>query len=189
MGWATTKAMSVLNKIRYRRTLNKKTTCEKHGKLLVISLIVLGIIIGSTSTFITLEVKSTLSDLYSGNRIVVKAGVSPTPKALASAPSDVRGEEILPTAEELSEKIFALESSRGKNDYCKTIGKVNGYGYRQNAKERVCFNFQEEVRGYVIDWIKEHREEGMSDAELLCHYNQGTVSESCDYYQKSLLIN
>ncbi len=54
--------MSVINKInRSRRVLRKSqlTTVQKHGKILVVSLILLGMIIGSSYTYIYLELSKT----------------------------------------------------------------------------------------------------------------------------------
>ena len=190
MGDTAQKVMSIINKIAYkRRTLKSKSLVAKHGLWVVVGLVSLGLIIGITGTFVYFEGQRFLTDLNKGSRIVVHAAVQATPKANASVQSDAQVEEKSSTsAEELADKIFALESSRGKNDYCKTIGKVNGYGYRQNAKERVCFNFHEEVKELVEGWVANHQTQGLTEAQLLCHYNTGQATDDCDYYQKSLLI-
>ena len=190
MGDVITRAMSILNRIAYkRRTLQKKSLVAKHGLAVVISLVILGAIIGSTSTFITLTAKDIWTEQVKGGHIVVKAVVSPTPKANASVQSDAQVEEKSSTsAEELARKIYQLESSSDKNDSCHSIGKHNGFGFRQNKMENVCFNFTEEVRELVIDWIIDHKEQGLSDAQLMCHYNTGTPSDTCEYYVKSLTL-
>jgi hypothetical protein len=81
---------------------------------------------------------------------------------------------------EIVDKIYTLESSDGKNDSCNKIGKFNGYGYRQNTSEWICYNSHEEVRELVINWVLSHLKT-MSIEQAMCHYNQGTVSDSCTY--------
>lgn len=74
-------------------------------------------------------------------------------------------------------RIYTLESSQGKRDGCKKQGKVNGFGYRQNAREHVCFDYFEEVAYYVDIWL----EEKLKDHDLataLCGYNLGFQSEN-----------
>jgi hypothetical protein len=81
---------------------------------------------------------------------------------------------------EIVNKVKVLESSNGLNDGCKRYGKVNGYGYRQNSKEWICFNSESEVRGYVAELFEKRLKE-MSLEESLCMYNQGIKTNNCDY--------
>jgi hypothetical protein len=84
--------------------------------------------------------------------------------------------------EELADRIYLLESSRGKNDQkCERIGKHNGYGFMQGVNRNFCLESDDEVRKLVIKWIKDKKEKGFSDKELLCYYNKGIVTESCGY--------
>jgi hypothetical protein len=82
-------------------------------------------------------------------------------------------------------KVYALESSRGKNDGCRDIGKFNGFGYRQNKNEHICFDTFEEVVGYVDAWFtKQLKTKTLEQA--LCWYNEGKDKASCEYSSKFL---
>jgi len=72
-------------------------------------------------------------------------------------------------------KIYTLESSQGKRDGCKNQGKVNGFGYRQNARERICYDYFEEVAYYVDIWFEE-KLKTYDLATALCGYNLGFQS-------------
>mgnify|MGYP001559570464 CR=1 FL=1 len=86
-------------------------------------------------------------------------------------------------------RIFGLESTWGKNDGCKTKGLgFNGYGYRQNSFEWVCYPTQEEVRQHVINRIKELTVD-MDLETALCYYNTGYKVKGCNYYKNYLSIN
>src|SRR5690348_4227672 len=39
----------------------------------------------------------------------------------------------------IADKIYQLESSGGKNDGCRKLGLYNGYGFRQNTSEWMCY--------------------------------------------------
>jgi hypothetical protein len=80
----------------------------------------------------------------------------------------------------IADKIYTLESSNGKNDSCKNLGLFNGYGFRQNSFEWVCYNSHEEVRELVINWLTKHIKDG-DIASSLCLYNQGKVTDQCTY--------
>lgn len=88
----------------------------------------------------------------------------------------------------LRRAIYQLESSsgtKGTDQGCKAKGLVNGYGLNPGS----CYKSQEEVAGLVEHWIQRHIDEGMTDAQLLCHYNTGTPSDDCEYYQNYLKLN
>ena len=87
------------------------------------------------------------------------------------------------------DKIYTLESSNGKNDSCAANNKgVNGFGYRQNAHENICFNAHETVRALVIDWVTDKLNAQWSVSSLLCYYNQGRRVNDCPYYQNYLKL-
>jgi hypothetical protein len=113
-------------------------------------------------------------------------------KAAMEAPVEEPVAEEVPRVDEevedVADTIFALESSKGKNDGCQRYGKWNGYGYRQNSSEFVCFESRDEVRGYVMGWIKEKRSIGMTTDEMLCYYNTGVRSSSCWYSGQAKLL-
>ena len=72
-------------------------------------------------------------------------------------------------------RVYTLESSAGKNDGCRLLGKYNGFGYRQNTREHACFDYFEEVAYYVDNWFEE-KLQTYSIAESLCGYNLGFQS-------------
>ena len=80
----------------------------------------------------------------------------------------------------IADKIYTLESSNGKNDGCNNLGLFNGYGYRQNSFEHICYGSHEEVRQLVINWLEKHIKEG-NITQALCLYNQGLNENSCTY--------
>lgn len=87
----------------------------------------------------------------------------------------------------IADKIYTLESSGGKNDSCKNLGLVNGYGWRQNTFEWQCYSTHEEVRGYVIDWLTRHIKNGDIESAL-CMYNRGIDEKSCTYSMNYLTL-
>jgi len=90
--------------------------------------------------------------------------------------------------QEIVNKVKIKESSSGLKDGCKRYGKVNGYGYRQNSKEWICYESESEVRGYVADLFEERLKE-MSLEESLCMYNRGIKTKDCPYAKEVLSIN
>ena len=85
-------------------------------------------------------------------------------------------------------KIYALESSRGKNDSCRNIGQYNGFGYAQSTFTWNCFESFEVVVDKVDNWITQRKEEGLSNAQLLCYYNQGLKLNDCPYFRNYLKV-
>lgn len=84
---------------------------------------------------------------------------------------------------ELAEYIYLKESSKGKNGLkkCLAIGKVNNIGYGVYGTNWTCFKDHAEEMSVLNEWIKEKKNKGMTDKELLCIYNTGTRTESCKY--------
>lgn len=89
-----------------------------------------------------------------------------------------------PSVQEIADKIFILESSGGINDSCRLKGMWNGYGYMQSKFYDECFNSQKEVRGFVENWIKDKLDKNYKTAELVCFYNRGIKTDSCEYATK-----
>lgn len=84
--------------------------------------------------------------------------------------------------------IYGLESTWGKNDGCLAKGLWNGFGFRQNSFEWVCYGSFEEVSGLVREWVDTMRGKGYTIPQLLCYYNQGRIQNDCPYYQKYLTL-
>jgi hypothetical protein len=88
---------------------------------------------------------------------------------------------------QIADKIYTLESSGGKNDGCRDMGLFNGYGYRQNSFEHVCYGSHEEVRSHVIAWLEQNIKGG--DIErALCKYNRGINEAGCTYSMNYLTL-
>lgn len=81
---------------------------------------------------------------------------------------------------EIADKIYFLESGRGKNDSCRKLGLYNGFGFRQSSFEWKCFSSHEEVRMLVINWLIDNiSKHGLEKA--LCLYNRGIAEKGCRY--------
>lgn len=79
--------------------------------------------------------------------------------------------------------IYFLESTSGKNDFCKESGKFNGYGYRQNSSENKCYDTFAQVTDKVNEWLEDRlATNGNNLVEAICFYNKGIQGlEVCDY--------
>jgi len=97
---------------------------------------------------------------------------------LASPSAMIRSAEFNVGA--IADKIYTLESSNGKNDGCRDLGLYNGYGYRQNSFEWVCYKSHDEVRQRVITWLTKNIKEGNIE-KALCLYNRGLNETGCRY--------
>ena len=86
--------------------------------------------------------------------------------------------------EQLKDYIWFKESTRGKNNYskCEAIGEVNGIGYGIPGNGKyMCFEDHAEEMKVLETWIKNKQAQGMTNKGLLCLYNRGIVSETCNY--------
>lgn len=80
----------------------------------------------------------------------------------------------------IADRIYTLESSNGKNDGCRKQGLYNGYGFRQNSREFMCYASPDEVRGHVITWLLQNIKDGNVE-QALCYYNRGIRETGCTY--------
>jgi len=88
---------------------------------------------------------------------------------------------------QIANKIYTLESSGGKNDSCRNMGLYNGYGFRQNSSEHICYTSHEEVRSLVIEWLTINiGKYGLEKA--LCRYNEGINETGCTYSANYLTL-
>jgi hypothetical protein len=90
---------------------------------------------------------------------------------------DVKKDNI----DQIADKIWLLESTRGKNNYskCEAIGKINGIGYGISGNGKYqCFNSHDEEMQVLIGWIIDKRAKGMSEREMICLYS-GNNYEGC----------
>lgn len=99
--------------------------------------------------------------------------------------------DILNTLKHASivKKIYALESSQGLNDGCKTKGLFNGFGFMQQDDHDpwMCFASLKEVAEKVDSWL-ETQLSIKTLPQALCYYQSGTPSNDCKYYQKFLAL-
>jgi hypothetical protein len=90
----------------------------------------------------------------------------------AQVAENVKGQTSASSIKEIADKIHLMESTNGTAKVglhvtCKNRGLSNEYGYNPPT----CYKDYATVRKIVEDWIQSHREQGMSDAELLNHYS------------------
>jgi hypothetical protein len=89
----------------------------------------------------------------------------------------------------ISDTIWLLESSRGQHNYskCEAVGKINGIGWSIDGTGKyTCFNNHEEEMVVLGKWIQDKINKGFSEKELLCYYNTGKVSSTCNYISNML---
>jgi len=97
-------------------------------------------------------------------------------------------EEVKPaekTNKELVATIHKNESANGTAKSglhltCKAKGMSNEYGYNPPT----CYKDNATVEKLVDAWITDHKAQGMTDNQLLCHYATGTASNDCSYLKK-----
>jgi hypothetical protein len=82
--------------------------------------------------------------------------------------------------------IYGVESGFGKNDWCRSRGGFNGYGYAIPN----CYKSVEEISLLVSAWLyNEMKVKGLNFYEATCLYNSGKISEDCDYAHKVLYFD
>lgn len=85
--------------------------------------------------------------------------------------------------------IYALESSRGKNDFCRNnnLGYA-GFGVLDNNRKIVCYETFAKAAERANYWFNQlHPENSLVSA--LCQYNLGTPAlANCQYYQDFLSL-
>lgn len=70
--------------------------------------------------------------------------------------------------------IYGLESSFGRADGCRAKGLYNGFGYRQNSSEWVCYRTFNEVVDHVEAWVEQHSD--LPLGQMMCLYNAGDAN-------------
>jgi hypothetical protein len=86
-------------------------------------------------------------------------------------------------------KIYGLESSWGRNDYCRQSGKgYGGFGVMNN-KEVVCYESFEKAVERAEYWFENALKIAKGDlATALCYWNLGELQVNCKYYQAFLTL-
>lgn len=100
-------------------------------------------------------------------------------RVLLSPKNKIPGKTTYVNLGDIADKIYTLESSRGKHVNCPS-GTYNGYGWRQNSSEWICYQSQEEVREQVIAWLSKTLSKHTLE-ETLCIYNRGINESGCTY--------
>lgn len=113
--------------------------------------------------------KTNVMAIFEPKTVIIQVAEAKTAKSEVITKQEDSKEK---TAEELADYIHFKESTSGKaksglHITCKNKGLSNEYGYNPPK----CYDNNDQVRLIVIDWIKRHRAEGLSDEELLRHYS------------------
>lgn len=162
------------------KTYNKKTRLNKAKQFLEKLLVDIFVIIGALSILnFACNVTKEAGEFYFSTKTVRISIVEPvkasSPVSSDFIPQDKR--EVNPSlpVQNMMEIIWTNESSKGKNNYskCETLGKINGIGYGIWGDNWMCFDSHTEEMKTLEKWITEHKEQGMNDTELLCHYSGG----------------
>lgn len=173
----------------------RQLTKKVYLKTRIYLIILISIVIGASYMFVYEEISELRSDYREAMQIWdgynIRKAVGASVKAETQDTPWVEEEVLLPSPnEEIKEivsKVYRLESSGGKNDSCRKIGKWNGYGYAQNTRSWNCYDSQDEVKGLVENWFEKNLED-KTTAEALCYYNEGKIKSDCGYYQKYLKL-
>ncbi len=84
-------------------------------------------------------------------------------------------------------KIYQLESSSGKNDFCRLNGiGYGGFGVMDNGKIACYPSFSKAVERAQY-WFSE-LSKGKTLAESICFWNEGIVKSNCEYYKNFLTL-
>lgn len=97
-----------------------------------------------------------------------------------------KSEVAVPPIEEIVDKIFALESSKGKYNYskCEAIGEFNRYGFGIPGNGKyLCFEKDKDTEA-VKKWFADKIKTNQNINQLICKYNTGIESDSCSYLEK-----
>lgn len=114
----------------------------------------------------------------SDNAYIVQPPISPTPSYLSAQQAYIYTKHH----PDIEYRIYGLESSYGLHDGCRDKGEFNGFGYRQNKSEWVCYPTFQEAADNVDQWLVEKLDnEHLKLGEALCLYNQGSENSLCRY--------
>jgi len=116
---------------------------------------------------------------------IVKPKQAPLkPKKTSYLPIVVKTEKDIVLAQKHGEvlwNIYMLESTRGKNDYC----RANGLGFAgfgvMNEGKIICYESFEKAAQRASYWYGK-LSEGNDLATSLCIWNQGIATNDCNYF-------
>lgn len=166
-------------------------------KIRVYVIVILAFIGGISNTYAYIEFQDLWADYQEALSVsakyvnkgvsfiyIKKSGELVSADSLVVPAMEAGHESDQPSVQEIADRIFILESSAGKNDSCRLRGMYNGYGYMQSKFYNECFESQEKVRGLVENWISDKLNKNYKTAELVCFYNRGIKTDSCEYANK-----
>jgi len=126
-------------------------------------------------------------------RVVPITGVPKKLTVVPNKPSETQKPTVVPSKEKyvwnerierLYQSVRTMESGKGTNNnpvalhnQCKAKGMINEIGYL--ATPTYCFDDAEHQKLTFSRWIM--KREKMTDAQLLCYWNTGTLVNSCRY--------
>jgi hypothetical protein len=149
----------------------------KQAQKLALAVVVLEYVLAGGYWYLA---KNDFYGLFSTKQVIIYQAEAKTAKMLPEAQNEPISDF---DAESVADVIYRNESSKGKNDQkCERGGLGhNGYGFGQYKGHNLCLESDNAVRVLVIEWINEKHKQGLSENEMLCLYNTGTVSSSCEY--------
>lgn len=151
-------------------------------KIRLVGMYSIGAIGGGSWVFSAEEGGSIYAELTKNSHVVIERVQAAEPNVQATPVEEIQEKvEVKPV--DLVDIIFLKESSRGKNNYskCEAIGKYNRYGYGIPGDGRyICFQKDEDTKA-VEGWVAEKKARGYSDTEILCLYNTGKATRTCEY--------
>lgn len=159
----------------------KKENFKKIIKIL--GLVLLGTIIGVSYYFSVITYQKLLGDMTSGAVVTAHAFQEVSledKKTVTREVSSTVTSLPLGDIDGVLDRIYQLESSSGKNDSCHSRGLHNGYGYNTGQ----CFGSDEEAREASMWQLKRYADRGMDLNTMICYWNMGIVTDSCEYLNK-----
>ncbi len=151
-------------------------------KARMVGMYAVGALGGGAWVYSASESGSLYAELTKDSHIVIERAQA-APIAQEEIPKEEKDspEEVTPV--DLVDIIFKKESSRGKNNYskCESQGKYNRYGYGiPGDGTYICFEKDEDTKA-VAGWVADKVARGYSDNEILCLYNTGKATRTCEY--------
>jgi hypothetical protein len=183
-----------------------KKPLTKDAKTKAISMTVIGISIIVLAYFLTLIVSNVVNFYIAGHdfkwqspvifqtplEIKTKAGKEVSLKVVQEVKAQEPDKTNDPQYKSIPwyiDKIWAMESTRGKNnikgslqDLCEKKGEWNEYGYG-GINNPICFKDKEEADITMIKWFEKNLRT-KSLMETFCYYRHGEKMQDCEYYNQ-----
>lgn len=151
----------------------KLTWREEIGFWRIVWIFFVGLVCGATWTYTAI----CAPELYETRKVIIINNVEAkeiTVEEEKEIEAEVEEVKEVDNVDELSEMIYKLESTSGKNNYskCEEIGKVNGIGYGIPGNGTYqCFDSHKDEMQVLKGWIIDKKARGFTDTELLCRYS------------------